>query len=201
MGTVFNPTLFQRTTPNQPTDRIDIFCQAEFDVSLQLYGGDGGCSQLVNVNQDDGVWCETMAEVSAELEPGRYWIVVKPSSWGIGCGLGYRLWIDGYGPSLSGIVDQNFDTAVVLQAPSPNPFRSTTSIHFDLARSGIVRVAIYDLSGRLIRTLVAENLPAGPGRIQWNGKDNSGRQVASGVYQFRLDTGTATVVRPIIRLR
>jgi hypothetical protein len=183
------------------TSQIDVFCEAEFDVSLRLYDGNSGCGQPFTIDQDDGYWCETMAEVSAQLEPGRYWIVVKPVSGGGGCGLGYRLWIDGYIPAPAGVGDQTFIAEAQLQVASPNPFSSTTMINYNLARSGTVRIAIYDVSGRLIRTLASESVSAGPGRIQWNGKDDAGRQVASGVYRCRLDTDSGTVVRPIIRLR
>jgi hypothetical protein len=183
------------------TSQIDVFCEAEFDLSLWLYDGNGGCGQLVTIDQDDGVWCESMAEVSAQLEPGRYWIVVKPTSGNGGCGLGYRLWIDGYVPAPTGIGDPTIITDVQLRVASPNPFRSATMINYNLARPGTVRMAIYDLSGRLIRTLVAEGVPAGPGQVEWDGKDNAGRQVASGAYECRLDTDSGAVVWPIIRLR
>jgi len=181
--------------------QIDVFCEAEFNVSLWLYDGNGGCGQLLTIDQDDGYWCESMAEVSAQLEPGRYWIVVKPLSGGGYCGLGYRLWIDGYISAPAGIGDQTFTAEVQLQVPSPNPFRSTTMINYNLARPGTVRIAIYDLRGRLIRTLASESVPAGPGHIEWDGKDDAGRQVSSGVYECRLDSDSGAVVRPISRLR
>ena len=183
------------------TSQIDVFCEAEFNVSLRLYNGNVGCGLLVTIDQDDGYWCESMAEVSAQLQPGCYWIVVKPISGSGGCGLGYRLWIDGYVPVPTGIGDQTFIAEVQLQVPSPNPFRSATMINYNLARPGTVRIAIYDLSGRLIRTLASESVPAGPGQIEWDGKDDAGRQVASGVYECRLVTEAGAAVRPIIRLR
>ena len=183
------------------TSQIDVFCQAEFDVSLTLYDGNNGCGQHFAIDQDDGFWCESMGEVSALLEPGRYWIVVKPTSGSGQCGLGYRLWIDGYIPAPSGIGDQGFIAGLQLQVPSPNPFTSTTMINYSLARPGNIRISIYDLSGRLTRTLASENVPAGDGRIEWDGRDSAGKQVASGVYECRLETGSGAVVRPVIRLR
>jgi hypothetical protein len=183
------------------SSQIDVFCQAEFDVSLRLYDGNSGCGSLVTIDQDDGYWCESMAEVSAQLEPGRYWIAAKPISGSGGCGLSYRLWIDGYVPAPTGIDDQTFIAEVQLQVPSPNPFRSSTMINYSLARPGTVRIAIHDVSGRLVRTLANESAPAGPGQIEWDGKDGGGRQVASGVYECRLATDFGVAVRPILRLR
>jgi len=108
----------------------------------------------------------------------------------------------GAGMMATGINDQAIIADVQLQVPAPNPFRSATMINYNLAQPGSIRLAIYDLSGRLIRSLASENVPAGRGQIQWNGRDNTGRQVASGVYECRLETSSGVVVvRPIIRVR
>jgi hypothetical protein len=181
--------------------RVDVFCEAEFNVSLQLIAGDGGCDQMTILDEDDGAWCESIAQVSAQLEPGRYFIAIKPVSGSGGCGLGYRLWIDGYLPAATGTGDRALTAGILLKVPTPNPFSSTTMISFDLPRTGSARVTIHDLSGRLVRTLAAENAPAGPGQVRWDGRDEGGRQVASGVYECRLQSGTQVVVKPIIRLR
>jgi hypothetical protein len=183
------------------TSPIDVACDAEFDVSLTLYWAINGCGNLITLDQDDGLWCESMAQVSGQLEPGTYWIKVRPIAGAGGCGLGYRLWIDGYVPGPTGVGDPAFVAGAQLQPPSPNPFRSSTSISYSLARSGTGRIAIYDLAGRLVRTLTSETLPVGPGRIGWDGRDEAGRQVASGIYECRLETASGTVTRPLIRLR
>lgn len=183
------------------TSQIEVFCEAEFDVALWLYDGDGGCGQLVTVDQGNGVWCESMAEVSGLLEPGRFWIVVKPVAGSGGCGLGYRLWIDGYVPGPADVDDRTFLASVQLEAPSPNPFHAATVISYKLPRAGTVRLAIHDLSGRLVRTLIRENAPAGKSQITWDGRDDAGRTVAAGVYACQLVTDFGTAVRPLIRLR
>jgi hypothetical protein len=69
----------------------------------------------------------------------------------------------------------------------PNPFNSTTSIRYDVPTGGgVVTLRIYDVSGRLVRTLVDGPQPAGQKTATWNGRDNQGRSVASGVYFYRL---------------
>lgn len=68
----------------------------------------------------------------------------------------------------------------------PNPFNPITEISFNLAQAGPVKLAVYDVTGRLVRTLVQENLDAGPQLVRWNGSGNDGRTVASGVYFYRL---------------
>jgi flagellar hook assembly protein FlgD len=68
----------------------------------------------------------------------------------------------------------------------PNPFNPTTVIRFDTAREGNVELRIYDGSGKLIRTLVDRHLPATNHEVTWDGRDDGGAAVASGVYFYRL---------------
>jgi M6 family metalloprotease-like protein len=83
----------------------------------------------------------------------------------------------------------------------PNPFNPTTSIRFDLERQASVDLAVYDVSGRLVRRLIAaERQPAGRHVIAWDGRDASGRRMASGVYFLRLETGTLTDTRRVVLL-
>ena len=73
----------------------------------------------------------------------------------------------------------------------PNPFNPSTRINFELARTTTVELKIYDLQGRLIRVLVADELfKPGVHEVEWNGRDGRGANVASGVYLYRLVTGS-----------
>lgn len=72
---------------------------------------------------------------------------------------------------------------------SPNPFNPTTSISFDLPVSAPTSLVIYDLTGRRVQTLVREELSNGTHTVVWNGKDSTNRQVASGVYLYRIESG------------
>jgi hypothetical protein len=68
----------------------------------------------------------------------------------------------------------------------PNPFNPSTKIHFDLPRAGRVDVEIYDVGGRLVRSLEGGRLDAGAHEVAWNGKDQNGAAIGSGVYFIRL---------------
>jgi flagellar hook assembly protein FlgD len=63
------------------------------------------------------------------------------------------------------------------------------------------QIRIYDVGGRLLRTLVDETLDAGPHQTVWDGVDGRGRQVASGVYWAKLRAGDRTAVRKLVHLR
>ena len=64
-----------------------------------------------------------------------------------------------------------------------------TTVCFGLAENSRVRLAIYDVRGRLVRTLVNGEMPAGSHRTVWNGRNDRGRQVSSGVYFCRMTAG------------
>lgn len=69
---------------------------------------------------------------------------------------------------------------------APNPFNPSTDITFDLMQGGQVDVRIYDLNGRLVRRLAGATRSAGPGMVHWDGRDEAGTAVASGLYFSQL---------------
>ncbi len=73
-----------------------------------------------------------------------------------------------------------------LMQNAPNPFNPTTTIRYIVPRRSRVEVVIYNLLGRKIRTLVDRDHSPGQYSAVWDGKDNTGRQVASGVYFYSL---------------
>lgn len=78
-----------------------------------------------------------------------------------------------------------------LQRNSPNPFRQATTFAFDVPAAGPVRLALYNVAGQRVRTLVDGTLPAGRHSVRWDGRDDRGRRAAAGVYCCRLAAGGA----------
>lgn len=76
-----------------------------------------------------------------------------------------------------------------LYANYPNPFNASTTIRYDLPKESFVTLAIFDLLGRKVRTLVSNTIPAGPHTLQWDGNDDAGKVLGSGVYYCRLRAG------------
>ena len=91
-------------------------------------------------------------------------------------------------PGVSAAPDDRQDLPAVsrLTGAAPNPFNPRTVIAFEIAQGGPCRVTLHDLQGRVVRSLVTADL--GPGRHEavWDGLDEDGRRVASGVYMARL---------------
>ncbi|HOH47449.1 MAG TPA: FlgD immunoglobulin-like domain containing protein, partial [Candidatus Cloacimonadota bacterium] len=70
----------------------------------------------------------------------------------------------------------------------PNPFNPETSIRFSLKEAGNVSLRIYNLRGQLVRTLVNGSYQSGNHTVVWNGRDNNGNSVSSGVYMYRMES-------------
>jgi len=83
----------------------------------------------------------------------------------------------------------------------PNPFNPSTEIGFDNPKSSFVSLDIYDVLGRKVSTLINEHLTAGSKQVQWNGRDNTGAEVASGVYFYRLRIGDHVEAKKMVLLK
>lgn len=100
-------------------------------------------------------------------------------------------------PVATGIAPQR----LVLRAGVPNPFASRTTIGFSLPRAGPARLAVYDASGRLVRTLVDGARTGGGHQVVWNATDDAGRAVRPGTYFMRLEAAGAARTRSLVLVR
>jgi hypothetical protein len=83
----------------------------------------------------------------------------------------------------------------------PNPFNPTTTIRYSVADKSHASLTIYSTSGERVRTLVEEIVPAGIREAIWDGKNDNGRPVATGVYIYRLRTGGETLSKKMVLLK
>ena len=94
--------------------------------------------------------------------------------------------------------------ALALMQNHPNPFNPRTTISYDLpygTSSERVRLIILDVSGRVVRTLVNEDQSGGTYHVDWEGKDDGGNAVSSGVYVYLLDVGGERRTRKLVLLK
>ena len=84
----------------------------------------------------------------------------------------------------------------------PNPFNPATVIRFTLDKAGHIDLSIFNILGQQVKTLVNKHHDAGEYEIQWDGTDNSARAVSSGIYIYRMVTGTGYVqARKLVLMR
>jgi photosystem II stability/assembly factor-like uncharacterized protein len=88
--------------------------------------------------------------------------------------------------------------AILLAQNMPNPVRSGTAIRFALPSAQPVALELFDVQGRLVRSLATGLHPAGEHEITWDGRDAAGREVSAGVYFYRLATGNDVLRRKLL---
>ncbi len=102
-----------------------------------------------------------------------------------------------WGKRLAGELPARF----TLLPNSPNPFNSTTEIRYDLPIDCQVNLTIYDIAGRKVRQLIDEQQSAGYKSAIWDGRNDAGIGVASGVYIYRLETPAKTIAKQMLLLK
>jgi len=89
----------------------------------------------------------------------------------------------------------------VLHQNYPNPFNPQTTVAFDLARSGDVELAVFNVLGRKVKTVFDGKLLKGHHEFDWDGTNDAGTSIASGVYFYRLQTSSGTKARKMLLLK
>ncbi len=91
--------------------------------------------------------------------------------------------------------------AFELEQPRPNPFNGSTVVRYALKRAGTVLIRVVDVNGRAVKTFVHNQQQPGPHTIRWNGTDDNGRPLPSGVYIVRLEAGGQVATRKVVLVR
>ncbi|MFH2055520.1 MAG: M6 family metalloprotease domain-containing protein [bacterium] len=106
---------------------------------------------------------------------------------------------------VAGVDDYDYDPLLPdefsLEQNFPNPFNPSTRITFELPTAAEVELAVYNLLGERIESLVAGTLPAGQHSISWTAVDESGHSLSSGLYLYRLTTGGLSLTRKMLLLK
>lgn len=92
-------------------------------------------------------------------------------------------------------------TATALNGNFPNPFNPETTISFAVKEPGMVKIEIYNVKGQVIRTLVNNELPSGNYKTVFNGKDDRGNAISSGVYFYKMTAGSYTSTKKMILMQ
>jgi hypothetical protein len=124
---------------------------------------------------------------------------------------GYRITaVDGSGnesrPSSVAVNLSDMEVRVVpeeygLEPNFPNPFNSVTWVRYQLPSEGEVTLSIYSMLGQRIRTLIEARQEAGFYHVRWDGRDNGGRAMGSGMYLIRIESGAFVKVRKMVLMK
>ena len=174
------------------------------DWGLSFHRSDMPYMNKNDVQDDAAAWYEPGGadeEITITIEDVAYSAITvwKVGSADMGAAGEYILHVvEGGASSVDG---QEIPSVTRMAGVYPNPFNPQTTVAFELAEAAAVNLAVYDLTGRLVATLVRETYPAGRYRQVWRGKDDSGRQVASGMYVVRMRAGDATDLKKVMLVK
>ena len=99
---------------------------------------------------------------------------------------------------IGGVDDAVTGSGFTLSSSIPNPFSTSTQITVKSQKSAKAIIEVYDVNGKAVATLFNGTFEAGSKSYIWNGKDNDGKSVGSGVYSFRLYAGGAILTRKVV---
>lgn len=88
-----------------------------------------------------------------------------------------------------------------LEQNYPNPFNPSTTIRYNLKENAKVTLIIYNTLGQIVKTLVDRDETVGIKNISWDGKDEFGKQVASGIYIYKLKAGNTVFTRKMLFIK
>ena len=108
----------------------------------------------------------------------------------------YDTWTDVAGPSAPSL-----PASYALYANYPNPFNPSTVIQFDLPRRSDVSLAVYNILGKKVKELVDKEMPAGTYSVDWNGDNEQGKRVSSGMYFYRLTAGDFEQTKKMVLIK
>ena len=104
--------------------------------------------------------------------------------------------------SITSESDNTITPAVTaLKGNYPNPFNPETTISFDLAKDSFVNIEIFNIKGQKVKTLISEQYKAGNHNVIWNGIDDNGRNVSSGVYFYKMSTENYNSINKMILMK
>ncbi len=191
------------------TSRADVFGAQALPVGqwthvALLYDGDS-LSLYVNGVEEDGATPASVGPISNACFP----VYVGRNDFDVQSGGSFFGYIDEprirreavVPPIPSGIRDAGAWSEPPVTATSPNPFRSNTRIDFLASRAGPVEVRIFDSTGRLVRNISENAVRPGTYETSWDGTDNSGRPLRSGLYYYRVRVGDTTSRASMVLLR
>ena len=105
------------------------------------------------------------------------------------------VWLVKISPEATNVSMKNdyHPSSLALFQNYPNPFNPSTKISYSVKESGLVKLNIYDVSGRIVRILVNEEKPSGNYGAIWDGRNEQGKSVASGIYFYIFTVGENTL--------
>ncbi|MBL0106982.1 MAG: T9SS type A sorting domain-containing protein [Ignavibacteria bacterium] len=183
---------------NLPDAPVNAFAIDPLRTNVLFAGSDVGCYYSTNTGQSWQFLGSGLPMVSV------YDMKIHPTAYYLAIGTHGRSM---YKIDLNTIIGINSNEQLTasdykLEQNFPNPFNPETTIKYSVSRKSFVQIKVYDISGKLINSLVAKELSAGSYSAVWNGKDITGNNVSSGIYFYNMTIdGVKSVSRKMLLIK
>ncbi|MBK7444440.1 MAG: T9SS type A sorting domain-containing protein [Ignavibacteria bacterium] len=183
---------------NLPDAPVNAFAIDPLRTNVLFAGSDVGCYYSTNTGQSWQFLGSGLPMVSVydmKIHPTAYYLVIGTHGRSM-----YKIDLN----TIIGINSNEQLTAsdYKLEQNFPNPFNPETTIKYSVSRKSFVQIKVYDISGKLINSLVAKELSAGSYSAVWNGKDITGNNVSSGIYFYNMTIdGSKSVSRKMLLIK
>jgi hypothetical protein len=105
------------------------------------------------------------------------------------------------GPALDNINNDVLAQTSILKQNYPNPFNPTTTISYNVTKAGNVKLNVYNMKGQLVKCLVNSKQNVGIHDIAWNGRNNFGEEVSSGIYFYKIENAGKAEVKKMVLMK
>ncbi len=163
-----------------------------YDIVRKTRGIAGGWSEMVNISESAGVDSRSVSTIPM-TGPGLCCVWTEGESVPYDIAFHYEEATD--------VAEAGGGSLLLVRRSHPNPFTSTTTIRYELPEPGAVVVTVYDLCGRRVRTLVSGRTAAGVHEVTWDGKNDSGADLAAGVYFCTVACGSRRATSRMVIVR
>lgn len=149
---------------------------------------------LIEDFQDFTPYYHTVNDVLSTLRPSYFEKIAKLA-------IGSLAMLAGFDSVATGITEDQFPGEYILYEPYPNPFNPSLTIEYLLPQPSAVSITVYDLLGRQIKEFRHSGQAAGRHKIIWNGENQDGERVASGIYLLKVSSANWTEMKKVVLMR
>lgn len=180
---------------------IGLVSQASPDRKPELAAGDGAVANLVFTVDNPSVTSVTLEATTTQNPNHSNLFVYRETANGTVTFRKEEPRFDQVSVALAAGVGSGLPTEYALEQNYPNPFNPTTTINFALPKAGKVEVAVFNVLGQQVNTLVSDELPAGAHSVVWDGRNSTGNTVSSGIYFYRISAGEFSQTKKMLMLK